>query len=174
MLLARLVTMCFGIAGLHALFGAESRGQSCLERVPDEQAVELRTARYVYPSPPGAYHAGLGWANVVIGKLEYGSQGKVTVQRMELWEVTGGIRRLVTDRMYCPGCSLTQDRVFGFLVPKSQWMDRGAWDKSNQGEEFSVTAEGFAIPERARPLTRMIARAFDAYDQTKALHSAAI
>jgi oxygen-independent coproporphyrinogen-3 oxidase len=32
----------------------------------------------------------------------------------------------------------------------------------------------FSIPEKGRPLTRMIARAFDAYDQTKAQHSAAI
>ena len=31
-----------------------------------------------------------------------------------------------------------------------------------------------SIPDRARPLTRMVARAFDAYDQTKAQHSAAI
>jgi oxygen-independent coproporphyrinogen-3 oxidase len=37
-----------------------------------------------------------------------------------------------------------------------------------------VGAEGFSIPERARPLTRMIARAFDAYDLSKAGHSPAI
>ena len=37
-----------------------------------------------------------------------------------------------------------------------------------------VDAEGFAIPPKARPLTRMVARAFDAYDQSKAQHSAAI
>mgnify|MGYP001431573932 CR=1 FL=1 len=37
-----------------------------------------------------------------------------------------------------------------------------------------VTADGFAIPPKARPLARMIARAFDAYDQSKAQHSAAI
>jgi oxygen-independent coproporphyrinogen-3 oxidase len=37
-----------------------------------------------------------------------------------------------------------------------------------------VDAAGFSIPVKARPLTRMIARAFDAYDQTKAQHSAAI
>ncbi len=35
-------------------------------------------------------------------------------------------------------------------------------------------ADGISIPVHARPLTRMIARAFDAYDQTKAQHSAAI
>ncbi|WP_225028012.1 oxygen-independent coproporphyrinogen III oxidase [Xinfangfangia pollutisoli] len=32
----------------------------------------------------------------------------------------------------------------------------------------------FTIPTKGRPLTRMIARAFDAYDQTKAQHSAAV
>lgn len=37
-----------------------------------------------------------------------------------------------------------------------------------------ITPEGLFIPEAARPLTRMIARAFDAYDLSKAGHSAAI
>ncbi|NJM81291.1 MAG: oxygen-independent coproporphyrinogen III oxidase [Tabrizicola sp.] len=42
------------------------------------------------------------------------------------------------------------------------------------GDMVRVTAEALAIPARARPLTRMIARAFDGYDQTKAKHSSAI
>lgn len=42
------------------------------------------------------------------------------------------------------------------------------------GDMVRVTDEGFFIPERARPLTRMIARAFDAYDHAKAKHSSAI
>ncbi len=37
-----------------------------------------------------------------------------------------------------------------------------------------VSPDGIAIPPGSRPLTRMIARAFDAYDQSRALHSAAI
>jgi oxygen-independent coproporphyrinogen III oxidase len=37
-----------------------------------------------------------------------------------------------------------------------------------------VSSEAFEIPERARPLTRIIARAFDAYDLSKAGHSPAI
>jgi len=37
-----------------------------------------------------------------------------------------------------------------------------------------LDANGLSIPLKARPLTRMIARTFDAYDQTKAQHSAAI
>jgi hypothetical protein len=37
-----------------------------------------------------------------------------------------------------------------------------------------LSADGLIILAEAKPLTRMIARAFDAYDQTKAQHSAAI
>jgi len=38
----------------------------------------------------------------------------------------------------------------------------------------TLDAEGLSIHPHGRPLTRMIARAFDAYDQTKAQHSAAV
>jgi oxygen-independent coproporphyrinogen III oxidase len=37
-----------------------------------------------------------------------------------------------------------------------------------------VTEDGFQIPERARPLTRMIARAFDAFNVAEARHSSAV
>ncbi|WP_102226276.1 oxygen-independent coproporphyrinogen III oxidase [Acidimangrovimonas sediminis] len=39
---------------------------------------------------------------------------------------------------------------------------------------IELSDAGLSIPERARPLTRMIARAFDAYDLSKAGHSPAI
>ncbi len=39
---------------------------------------------------------------------------------------------------------------------------------------LEVTNDGLAIPLAARPLTRMVARAFDAYDLSKAGHSSAI
>ena len=42
------------------------------------------------------------------------------------------------------------------------------------GGVLSLGAEGLFIPPEARPLTRMIARHFDAYDLSKAGHSAAI
>lgn len=42
------------------------------------------------------------------------------------------------------------------------------------GDMVRVTVEGCSIPDRARPLTRMIARAFDAYDSAQARHSSAI
>ncbi|MCU0827186.1 MAG: oxygen-independent coproporphyrinogen III oxidase [Tabrizicola sp.] len=37
-----------------------------------------------------------------------------------------------------------------------------------------VTPDAFVIPDRAKPLTRMIARAFDAYDAVQARHSSAV
>lgn len=46
--------------------------------------------------------------------------------------------------------------------------------KAEFGDMVRLSADSFFIPERARPLTRMIARAFDAYDSTKARHSSAI
>ncbi len=39
---------------------------------------------------------------------------------------------------------------------------------------LEVTGDGLAIPRAARPLTRMVARAFDAYDLSQAGHSSAI
>src|SRR3990167_2236275 len=41
-------------------------------------------------------------------------------------------------------------------------------------EMMVLNQDWLAIPPHARPLTRMIARAFDAYDQSKAQHSAAV
>lgn len=46
--------------------------------------------------------------------------------------------------------------------------------KASFGDMVQVNDDGLAIPPRARPLTRMIARAFDAYDHAKAQHSAAV
>ncbi|MEX0304626.1 MAG: coproporphyrinogen III oxidase, partial [Leisingera sp.] len=39
---------------------------------------------------------------------------------------------------------------------------------------LSLSSKGLAIRDEARPLTRMIARSFDAYDLSKAGHSTAI
>ena len=41
-------------------------------------------------------------------------------------------------------------------------------------EMMVINDDGLFVPPHARPLTRMIARAFDAYDQSKAQHSAAV
>jgi hypothetical protein len=65
------------------------------------------------------------------------------------------------DQGYCGlSCNDTEDflsglndsRFGGHSVPKTQWMDRDAWDRSNQGEEFSLTAEGYVeVPAANHP-----------------------
>jgi oxygen-independent coproporphyrinogen-3 oxidase len=63
-------------------------------------------------------------------------------------------------------------RSFAVTPARIEALFRGA--ASVFGDMVRVTDDGFFIPERARPLTRMIARAFDAYDGEKAKHSSAI
>ena len=58
----------------------------------------------------------------------------------------------------------TPDRLDGMLRRAAEGFDG----------MVKLDASGLTIPPAARPLTRMVARAFDAYDQTKAQHSAAV
>ena len=41
-------------------------------------------------------------------------------------------------------------------------------------EMLVLDATGLSIPEASRPLTRMVARCFDGYDQSLAKHSSAV
>ncbi len=72
-----------------------------------------------------------------------------------------------------------------FRVSRGELLERFAVSEARLDEMFAVATgrfpgmtvpgpEGLAIPPRARPLTRMIARAFDAYDLSKAGHSSAV
>lgn len=63
-------------------------------------------------------------------------------------------------------------QTFGASKPALRQM----FDRVNAGFENLLRVEdgGLWIPEDARPLTRMIARAFDAYDSSAARHSSAI
>ncbi|MFN6951589.1 MAG: oxygen-independent coproporphyrinogen III oxidase [Albidovulum sp.] len=62
----------------------------------------------------------------------------------------------------------------GFGVTKADLFRMFDRAKAEFGDMVEITADAFTIPERARPLTRMIARAFDAYDLSKAGHSPAV
>lgn len=106
---------------------------------------------------------------------------------------TGSIRdgRFSTSRGHTfSGEDLVRGRIIealmcDFRVKRAEILDRfdvsDAWLAamfSNVALQFpdmvAIDADGLSIPEHARPLTRMIARAFDAYDMSKAQHSAAI
>ena len=64
------------------------------------------------------------------------------------------------------------ERNFAAATDQIEAMFQAA--KATFGDMVTVDAAGLAIPDHARPLTRMIARTFDAYDHAKAKHSAAV
>jgi oxygen-independent coproporphyrinogen-3 oxidase len=64
------------------------------------------------------------------------------------------------------------ERDFDIAPAALQAMFQGAVDTF--GDMVTLDEDGLKIPLRARPLTRLIARAFDAYDHAKAQHSAAV
>jgi oxygen-independent coproporphyrinogen-3 oxidase len=59
---------------------------------------------------------------------------------------------------------VTPDRLDGLLAHAADQFDG----------MLTLDASGLSIPPDARPLTRVVARAFDAFDQTLARHSAAV
>jgi len=72
-----------------------------------------------------------------------------------------------------------------FRVSRAELLDRFAISEADLEAMFRAAADhfgdmvrlddfGLSIPERGRPLTRIIARMFDAYDLSKAGHSSAI
>ncbi|WP_323038555.1 oxygen-independent coproporphyrinogen III oxidase [Gemmobacter sp.] len=72
-----------------------------------------------------------------------------------------------------------------FRVSRAELLDRFAVQEDTLEAMFHTAVDqfgdmvrldgfGLSIPEKARPLTRMVARAFDAYDLSKAGHSSAI
>ncbi|MDW4551337.1 oxygen-independent coproporphyrinogen III oxidase [Defluviimonas sp. D31] len=61
-----------------------------------------------------------------------------------------------------------------FAVSDAELQEMYALAAREFGGMVTVDAAGLAIPEKGRPLTRMIARCFDAYDLSKAGHSPAV
>ena len=59
---------------------------------------------------------------------------------------------------------ISRDRLFGMFREANARFDN----------LLQITEDGLFVPQEARPLTRLIARSFDAYDLSKAGHSSAI
>jgi len=68
----------------------------------------------------------------------------------------------------------TAEILRDFDISRARLMQMFA-DAAKQFEDMvTITDDGLSVPEKGRPLTRMIARAFDAYDLSKTGHSSAI
>ncbi|MFZ1470768.1 MAG: oxygen-independent coproporphyrinogen III oxidase [Paracoccaceae bacterium] len=84
------------------------------------------------------------------------------------------LRARIIELVMCDFRVDRADLMREFDVPAVR-IDRLFRDAAAGFENLVQLQDGvFSIPEAGRPLTRLIARAFDAYDQSKAQHSAAI
>lgn len=117
--------------------------EDCAARSPDEQIASMKYEFNEHPSPPTGYVAILAWANVTMGKSQYGTKGRAFVQSLEIWERLDGIDRLIGSKITCPGCLNVNDQVWGFLISKSLWMNPAAWNKPNEGSYFSITPKEY-------------------------------
>ncbi len=84
------------------------------------------------------------------------------------------LRARIIEALMCDFRVSRSELLHGFDVTPARIETLFQSAASEFGDMVRVTDDGFFIPERARPLTRMIARAFDAYDNAKAKHSSAI
>ncbi|WP_108885915.1 oxygen-independent coproporphyrinogen III oxidase [Pseudoprimorskyibacter insulae] len=100
--------------------------------------------------------------------------GQFSVSRGHKFTAEDKMRARVIEALMCDFAVSADEISNGFDLPKDQVaaMLRRANDEFDG--LFVVDDWGLKIPEKARPLTRMVARHFDAYDLSKAGHSSAI
>lgn len=116
--------------------------EDCAARSPDEQLASLKYEYNAYPSPPPGHVAIIAWANVTMGKAKYGTKGRAIVQSLEIIERVNGDEKIIASKITCPPCDL-DNKVWGYLIHKSQWMNPAAWNKPNEGRYFYITPEGY-------------------------------
>ncbi len=100
--------------------------------------------------------------------------GQFTTHRGHAFSPDDRLRGRIIEALMCDFRVSFAELAQEFGAGAAQMAPMLAAVQAQFGDMVQVTAEALVIPPRARPLTRMIARAFDAYDQSKAKHSAAI
>ncbi|SDI74567.1 oxygen-independent coproporphyrinogen III oxidase [Lutimaribacter saemankumensis] len=100
--------------------------------------------------------------------------GRFSVARGHAFKGEDLLRSRMIEALMCD-FRIDADEITGsFGIPKAELMARLQAVAAEFDGLIKVTDAGLDIPVDARPLTRMIARAFDAYDLSKAGHSSAI
>jgi oxygen-independent coproporphyrinogen-3 oxidase len=84
------------------------------------------------------------------------------------------MRARIIEAIMCDFRVSRAELMANFTVSGSRLDELFARASAQFGDMVTVNDFGLTIPERAKPLTRMIARAFDAYDMAKTGHSSAI
>ncbi len=100
--------------------------------------------------------------------------GRFSITKGHVFAGEDLLRGRIIEALMCDFRADRTEMVRSFGVTPAR-VDRLFAEAAGQfGDMLELAGGVLTIPERARPLTRMVARAFDAYDQTKAQHSAAI
>ena len=118
-----------------------------------------------------------GFAQNVSGTADYTKAIRAGNFPTHRGHVFGGedlLRARIIEALMCDFKVLRAELLADFDVSPDRVSALLQHAKDRFEEMLVLDASGLYIPERARPLTRMIARAFDAYDSAKAQHSAAI
>ena len=100
--------------------------------------------------------------------------GQFSTHRGHVFQGEDLLRARIIEALMCDFRVSRAELLQGFAVSADRVETLFRQAEAEFGDMVRITGEGLFIPERARPLTRMIARVFDAYDSNRAKHSAAI
>ncbi|MFV0513614.1 MAG: oxygen-independent coproporphyrinogen III oxidase [Jhaorihella sp.] len=100
--------------------------------------------------------------------------GRFSITRGHAFKGEDRVRARMIEALMCD-FRIDSAEIRAAFGVSGAWLDEAfaAADRAFAGL-LQISEEGLFIPEEARPLTRMIARTFDAYDLSKAGHSSAI
>ncbi|OJY36182.1 MAG: oxygen-independent coproporphyrinogen III oxidase [Rhodobacterales bacterium 65-51] len=118
-----------------------------------------------------------GYAQNASGTSDYTKSvraGHFTTHRGHVFSGEDKLRGRIIEALMCDFHVSRAELLRDFATDDAALSAMFAAAKAQFGEMVRVDADGLSIPVPARPLTRMIARTFDAYDHSKAQHSAAI
>ncbi|MCX7286862.1 MAG: oxygen-independent coproporphyrinogen III oxidase [Rhodobacterales bacterium] len=101
-------------------------------------------------------------------------EGRFSTHRGHRFTGEDTLRARIIEALMCDFAVSRSELVASFDVAPARLDSLFQVAAAEFGGMVRVTADGFQIPERARPLARMIARAFDAFDTAEARHSSAI
>lgn len=100
--------------------------------------------------------------------------GQFTTHRGHIFTAEDKLRGRIIEALMCDFFVSRAEILRDYAVTAERLEQMFATASRAFPEMMVLNQDGLAIPPHARPLTRMIARAFDAYDQSKAQHSAAV
>ncbi|WP_149141209.1 oxygen-independent coproporphyrinogen III oxidase [Gemmobacter caeruleus] len=118
-----------------------------------------------------------GYAQNASGTSDYTKSvraGRFTTHRGHVFTPDDRLRGRIIEALMCDFRVERAELLAQYGATEAQVQAMFAAAQAQFGDMVRLDAQGLSIPPAGRPLTRMIARAFDAYDQSKAKHSAAI